>query len=151
MDEPVAEDRKTKRLRLAKWAGMAVMVFSVVGFVKSVAFAFLIDAFTVDIGTIIYFFVGLHTMKGGRLAAKWALGITVFYVLIGATLVVALQIAPDRLKISGKAIPAELLPYLTISMVVDWLWCVLNAVLLVRFLSFSRRKRIVQSEPAETH
>lgn len=67
MDELAAEDRKTKRERLAKWAGMAVMAFCVVGFGGSVAFAFLIDAFTLDIGAIVYFLVGLRTMKGGAL------------------------------------------------------------------------------------
>jgi len=151
MNELIAEDRKTKRLRLAKWGGMAVVVFSVVGFAESVAFAFLIDAFTVDICAIVYFFVGLSTMKGSRRAAKWALGITIFYVLVGAALIVVLQIAPDRMKIGGKPIPTGLLPYVTISLVLHWLWCVLNAVLLVRFLSFSRRKRIVKCAPAEIH
>ena len=151
MNEPVAEDRKTKELRLAKWAGMAVVAFCVVRFAESIAFPLLVDSFTLDIGVIIYFLVGWPTMKGSRRAAKWALGITVFYILAGAALAVVLRIDPGRLTISGKPIPTELLSHVTTSLALGCLWSVLNAVLLIQFLSFSRRGRIIQSGPAETH
>ena len=134
-------DRARQRLRGGKQAGYAVMAFSVFMLASTIVWTFLADSFRVDVSVIAYFFLGYHTARASRSLAKWALALSVWYVLMAAVVLVVLQVAPHRVHSGHLVLSPRLIVLATTEVALLLAWSAVNLALLARFLSISRPAR----------
>lgn len=103
---------------------------------------YLTQGLMIDVTAFVVYFLGQSVARGSRRAAKWSLGFMVLWVLMSAMMLVGIAFAPERMRMGGKPVAAEALPWMQWAFVVLASWSAVCAGLLVRGL------RETQSDPA---
>lgn len=98
---------------------------------------FFLDAFTFDVMTLIVIGLGISVSKGSRRAAKWALAIMIYYVVLAIALAVVAAVSPANLNFGGRPAPSSALPLIIGFVAVAGAWALLNVFLLIRRLRTS--------------
>ncbi len=111
-------------------AGKSIIAFGIVSFLSSIVFAIVADAFAIDLGSFILMYLGAEVIRGMRKAAKWALGLMVYYstFFIFSGFMLATGNA-GSLKIMGNSIHSFNAGVAAFILFIYAAWAITNAVL----------------------
>jgi len=127
----------TARLR----AGNTLCCFGCLLLIGSIVAAFLLDAMAVDVAAIVAIWLGIVVRRGSRRAMKWALVLTVYYLVISAGLsATVLTGHVATLRISGRSVSKEEIPWVVACMVAVFLWSLVNGLFLRQALQEEKRE-----------
>lgn len=139
-DLPLAMTRAatgTARLR----AGNTLCCFGCFVLIGSITAAFLLDVLTVDVVAIVAIWLGSTVRGGSRRAIKWALALVIYYMVLSAAFsLTALTGHSAAIRLSGRSLSKEEIPWLVASMIAVFLWAMVNALFLRQALLEEKRE-----------
>jgi len=88
-------------------AGTSLCLFAVVVLATSLVTSFLLETCTIDLIMIVLFCLGQSIRHGSSRAAKWGLGLTVYYIVVcGMFSLMAFFGTPEQINLSGRKLAA---------------------------------------------
>ena len=127
----------TARLR----AGNVLCCFGCSLLIGSIVAAFLLDALTIDLTAIVAIWLGSAVRRASQRAMKWALALVIYYLVLSAALLATvLSRHVATLRISGRSISEEEIPWLVACMVAVFLWSLVNGLFLRQALQEETRE-----------
>jgi hypothetical protein len=115
-------------------AGKSLIAFGAAILVSTVIVAVLLESLTIDLLAVAVVALGVAVRDGSARAARWSIAVMVIYLLLAVVFVVVGNVRPDLIKIGGRMIRPEEMPWALLSCVVVGIWSAINIALLRRAL-----------------
>lgn len=120
-------------------AGRLMIAFAVFMLATTIAGTIFFDALVVDVAAIVVFFLGQSVAGASRRAARWSVAVMGYYVALTASMLIALHVAPQRIRLGGRAITAAELPGATWVLAIAALTAAVCIALHIRALKTEKR------------
>jgi hypothetical protein len=89
-------------------------------------------SFSLDIVSVILFFLGRKTAAGNRGSAGWSIGLTAVHSCVAVGILILVWSRPAEFRIGGRPVSAESIPWILLELVAILVWAMINIGLLVR-------------------
>lgn len=138
MDETITTAKRRLLSRLLVGFGAFTLISSIVAGV-------LLDALIVDAGALVVILLGESLSRGSTRAARWARIAMVCYFVVAALLLTLGIVAPERMRVAGRAVRPGELPYTMAFAGIAAGWALVNLALL-----WKHRGALLPAGPKET-
>lgn len=113
-------------------AGNSIAVLGSLLLVASIVAAVLANNLVMDFTGPLTIWLGFSVKAGGRVAAKWAVALSVLMALVAILLLSMAVFGTPALSVGGKPATPGMLPFAVAFVLVVGVWCLANAMILIR-------------------